>query len=221
MNQYSSDRNEEILKKLIAEAGISDLREFGRVAGVSQLQLIRLSRGLIAKMQLETLLKIARALNLSLDGLLSSFLPEYLVSQAAQNEEVENLKQEYQRLEAEIEQQKEELELKFQQDSIQKLESWLLQWPVASAAAKNNSHLSASKILPLVKPVEKLIAAWGVETIGSVGQETAYDPQWHQLMEGTANSGDLIRIRYSGYRHHNKLLYRAKVSPVKTEKTLD
>lgn len=56
---------------------------------------------------------------------------------------------------------------------------------------------------------------WGVEAIASVGSEIPYDPQWHQLMDGTALPGELVRVRYTGYRlADNKLLYRAKVSPI-------
>jgi molecular chaperone GrpE (heat shock protein) len=53
---------------------------------------------------------------------------------------------------------------------------------------------------------------WGVEAIASVGSELPYDPQWHQLMEGIAQPGDLVKVRYTGYRIGEKLLYRAKVS---------
>lgn len=215
MNEYCYRHNEEILEKLIARAGLKDLNELSRVSEVSRLQLIRLKKGLIKKMQLETLLKIALCLKISLDELCGSFVSESSVTSEAESKEIASLKQEYQRLQGQIEKQKAELEQKFQYDSIQKLESWLLQWPVASAAAKNNPQLSASKIIPLVKPVEKLIEHWQVEAIGSVGEEMAYDPKYHQLMEGQANPGDLVKIRYSGYKHQDKLLYRAKVSPVR------
>lgn len=212
MKKSYYQRNEQILKQLIAEAGIADLQELSKVAGVSQLQLIRLSRGLIEKMQLETLLKIAIGLKMPLNDLLVRFLPDGSFGEPAT--EVENLKQEYRRLEGEVERQKAELKLKFEYGSIQKLESWLLQWPVAAAAAKNNSQLSASKILPLVKPVENLIREWGVEAIGAVGETTTYDPKVHQLIEGAAEPGAAVKIRYLGYRHRDRLLYRAKVSPL-------
>jgi hypothetical protein len=35
-------------------------------------------------------------------------------------------------------------------------------------------------------------------------------------MEGHAEVGDRVRVRYTGYWQGEKLLYRAKVSPVKT-----
>ena len=110
-------------------------------------------------------------------------------------------------------QQRETLNEEFQQSSLQVLESWLLQWPTAAAAAKKKSQLPAVKLLPLLKPVENLLTQWGVEAIASVGEQIPYDPQWHQLMEGDAKPGDNVRVRYVGYKQGDKLLHRAKVSP--------
>ncbi len=217
--QEFSDR-QRLLEKLMAEVGISNLQELSKIAGVPQLQLIRLEKGLMPKMQIDTVLKLSAALKIPIDDFLNLFLGKSSVSTnlilKTDKNEVESVKEEYQRLQQQIEKQKLYLEEKFQQTSIQTLESWLLQWPAAAAAVKKNSQLSASILLPLVKPIEKLLEQWDIEAIGSIGKELAYDPQLHQLIEGKANPGDLVKIRYLGYRHHNKLLYRAKVSPVKS-----
>ncbi|NEO49650.1 MAG: nucleotide exchange factor GrpE, partial [Moorea sp. SIO4A3] len=127
-------------------------------------------------------------------------------------------KQEYQRLEQQLEQQRETLMQEFQQSSLQVLESWLVQWPTAAYAAQQNQQLPAVRLLPLVKPVEQLLEKWGVEAIASVGDELPYDPQQHQLMSGTAQPGDRVRVRYTGYRIGDKLLHRAKVSPANIAK---
>jgi molecular chaperone GrpE (heat shock protein) len=122
------------------------------------------------------------------------------------------LRQEYQRLQQQLENQRETLMQEFQQSSLQVLESWLVQWPTAAYAAQQNQQLPAVRLLPLLRPVEQLLQEWGVEAIASVGSELPYDPQWHQLMEGIAQPGDLVKVRYTGYRIGEKLLYRAKVS---------
>jgi molecular chaperone GrpE (heat shock protein) len=124
------------------------------------------------------------------------------------------LKQEYELLQNRLEKQEETLKQEFQQSSLEVLESWLLQWPTAAAAAQKNPKLSAVKLLVLVKPVVELLKRWGVENIGSVGEKVPYDPQYHQLLEGNAITGDLVEVRYVGYRQDDRLLYRAKVSPV-------
>jgi molecular chaperone GrpE (heat shock protein) len=55
---------------------------------------------------------------------------------------------------------------------------------------------------------------WGIESIAPVGAELPYNPQQHQLIEGTAEAGQSVKVRYTGYRQGDKLLYRAKVSLV-------
>jgi molecular chaperone GrpE (heat shock protein) len=65
--------------------------------------------------------------------------------------------------------------------------------------------------LPLVQSIDQLISQWGVMAIGEVGSTLSYDPQWHQLIEGSANLGELVTVRYVGYRQAEKLIFRAKV----------
>ena len=88
------------------------------------------------------------------------------------------------------------------------------QLPTAAAAAVENPQLSAANLLPLLTPINELLKRWGIEAIAAVGEEVAYNPQWHELMEGTAEAGTSVKVRYVGYRQGEKLLYRAKVSPL-------
>ncbi|NES19707.1 MAG: nucleotide exchange factor GrpE, partial [Symploca sp. SIO3E6] len=81
-------------------------------------------------------------------------------------------------------------------------------------AAQQNEQLPAVKLLPLMRPVESLLQKWGVEAIAPVGAEVSYNPQYHQLISGNAQPGEMVKVRYTGYRQGEKLLYRAKVSPV-------
>jgi molecular chaperone GrpE (heat shock protein) len=67
-------------------------------------------------------------------------------------------------------------------------------------------------LVKLVYPLENLLKQWQIEPISFVGAEIPFDPQLHQLLEGNADSGDLVKVRYVGYRQGEKLLYRAKVS---------
>jgi molecular chaperone GrpE (heat shock protein) len=112
-------------------------------------------------------------------------------------------------------QQRELLQQEFQRSSLQILESLLLQWPTAAYIAREDHQLTAVKILPLVdKPLEALLQAWGVKAIASVGDKTPYNPQLHQLLEGTAQPGEIVKVRYTGYTQYDQLLYRARVSPM-------
>jgi DNA-binding Xre family transcriptional regulator len=199
------------LQQLMQQAGVSSFKALSRKAAVSERQVRRLRQGQIAQMRVETLLKISQVLQVSMTELLTIF-------GETQSVDVLNsptdMSQEYQRLQQQLHEQRETLMQEFQQSSLQVIESWLLQWPTAAYAAQQNQQLPAVRLLPLVRPVEQLLQEWGVEAIASVGAEIPYDPHLHQLMEGTAQPGEAVRVRYIGYRQAEKLLYRAKVSPV-------
>ncbi|MBW4647215.1 MAG: helix-turn-helix domain-containing protein [Kastovskya adunca ATA6-11-RM4] len=205
------------LQHLMQQVGVSSFKALSQRSGVSERQLRRLRRGEVAQLRTETLLQLSEALQVPLTQLLASFSPEASPSIAVEKEtsaSLAQLRQEYSRLQAQLEEQREALQQEFQRSSLQVLESWLMQWPTVAAAVKKKPELEAKILLPLVEPVERLVQSWGVEAIASVGAEIPYDPQWHQLMEGTAQLGERVRVRYTGYRQGEKLLFRAKVSPV-------
>ncbi|MHC5728907.1 MAG: nucleotide exchange factor GrpE, partial [Nostoc sp.] len=212
--------NTQLLQDLMQKLGISSFKALSRAAGVSERQLLRLRQGKLEQMRVDVLLKLSPVLQMSLNELIATFSTvELLQEKAAPTqdllEEIADLRKEYQRSQQQIEQQREILLQEFQQSSLQLLESLLLQWPTAAQKAQENPHLAAVKIVPLVqKPLEKLLQSWGVEAIAPVGAELAYNPQLHQLIEGTAQPGETVKVRYTGYLQREKLLYRAKVSPV-------
>ncbi len=219
MSQFSYETNRQLLQNLMQKVNISSLEELSLIAKVHRLQLIRIQRGLILNLSVRTITKIAEALQISVDQLIETFISSREtdgeeLQQSVENQNIESLKQEYQRLQQQIAQQQESLQEEFQQASIHTIESWLLQWPTAVAAVRKNPQLAASRLLTLVKPVEQLVQNWKLEKIASVGEKLAFDPQWHQLMKGTAEPGELVEVRYVGYKQEDKLLYKAKVSPL-------
>ena len=220
MSQYSYETNRQLLLDLMRQVNISDIDELSSMAKVSRLQLIRLQRGLILNISVGAIAKIAKALNISIDSLVETFVEQSPVNIEPQrlddNDALAACQQEYQKLQQEMLQQQEFLEAEFQKASLETIESWLLQWPTAAAAVRKNPQLPAARLLSLVEPVEQLLKQWDVETIATVGEELAYDPQWHQLIKGTAQPGELVQVRYVGYKQDDKLLYKAKVSPVKS-----
>lgn len=199
------------LQNLIQKANISSYRELSQKAGVSELQVIRLQRGLASQMRVDILLKISQALGITLTELLTNFAPELVKNLPATS--TSTVEKEYNNLQKELEQQKKLLMQQFQHSSLQILESWLQQWPTVVQKAKQNPSLPAVKILPLLRPVEKLMEQWNLESIAPVGAEVPFDPQLHQLMEGSVQKGEMVKVRYTGYKQGDKLLFRAKVSP--------
>ena len=129
--------------------------------------------------------------------------------------QITELQNEHKRISLSMLQQRELLQQEFQRSSLQILESLLLQWPTAAYRAREDHQLAAVKILPLVdKPLEALLQAWGVTAIATVAAEIPYNPQLHQLLEGTAQPGEIVKVRYTGYMQYDQLLYRARVSPM-------
>lgn len=126
----------------------------------------------------------------------------------------QQLRREYDRLLTQLQEQRDHLLQEFQQSSLQTLESLLLQLPTAAYAAQQNPQAPAVRLLPLLQPLDRLLQEWGIEAIAAVGAEVDYDPRWHQLMDGLAEAGDRVRVRYVGYRQGDKLFYRAKVTPL-------
>jgi DNA-binding Xre family transcriptional regulator len=199
------------LQQLMQQAGFESDRQLSQKAGVSELQLSRLRNGLALQTPAEILLKISQTLQISLTELLATFAPGSVELEQPASRAIE---QEYQQLQAELARQRESLMQEFQLASLQTLESWMLQWPTAANAAQNNETLPAVKLLPLLRPIEQLLQQWGIESIAPVGAEIPYDPQQHQLLEGTVQPGETVKVRYAGYKQGDKLLYRAKVSPI-------
>ncbi len=202
------------LQQLMQQVGISSYEELRKKSGVGERQIIRLRYGLVLQTKAETLVKLAQTLQISVDELIKVLSSKPVAQASAISPGTRQLKQEYQRLQKQMANQKESLQQEFQQQSLQTLESWMIQWPTAAAAVENNPELPATRLLPLIKPVSQLLQHWGVKAIASVGEEVSYNPQQHQLMSGKAQAGDTVKVRYIGYSWQNKLLYRAKVSPV-------
>ncbi len=209
------------LQDLMQRVGVSSFRALSRASGVSEHQILQLRRGKLQLMRMDVLLKLSSVLQMSLSELVAHFSilsvskEKKLDSETITSKEIADLRQEYERSQIQLEQQRELLLQEFQQSSLQLLESLLLQFPTAAHKAQENPQLAAVKIVPLVeKPLEKLLQQWGVEAIAPVGAELPYDPQVHQLMSGNPQIGELVKVRYTGYRQGNKLLHRAKVSPV-------
>lgn len=224
------------LRSLMQSVGLVSFRALSRAAAVSDWQIDQLRKGQIRQMRVEVLLKLSQTLQISIDKLLASFsdqpiphlhgtIPETTAAinaetaseaapKIALETELQQLHHEYQRLQSQLAQQRDQLQQEFQQACLQILESWLLQFPTAAYAAQQNPELPAVRLLPLMRPIEQLLKTWQVEILAPVGAELPYNPQHHQLMEGNAAAGETVKIRYAGYLQGDRLLYRAKVIPV-------
>lgn len=218
MNQIASSEYARRLRSLMQSVGVSSFKGLGRAAGVTEWQVRQLGQGKAAQMRVEALQKLSQTLQVSLLDLIAEFSEIPKPSNASKSHssepDIETLSKEYERLQDQLTEQKASLKQEFQQTTLQTLESLLLQLPTVAHAVQQNPDLPASRLLPILRPIDQLLKTWDIEAIAPVGSEHPYDPQIHQLMDGTAQVGDRIKIRYTGYRQGEKLLYRAKVSRV-------
>jgi hypothetical protein len=195
-----------------------------RRAQVSDWAIAQLRRGQGDRMRVATVAAIAAALGLSVAELLAAFGLGGTAAIAPAVEDgavnpvnpsaIADLRAEYERLRRSVAQREERAQGVMQQAALARLETWMVQWPTVTHAVEKNPELPASRLVPLVKPVAALLEDWGVVAIAAVGAEVPYDPQCHELMGGMVQPGERVRVRYVGYRQGDRLLHRAKVSPV-------
>jgi hypothetical protein len=207
----SADEN---LRSLMEKAGIASYRALAVQAGVSRWQVQQLRDGRIDHLRVAVVRQLANALQMPIYELLQRFgIGESAVGDAFANRDSSKAPQgsavavEAENVEA--------VRSQLQADALSTLESWLSQWPtIAKRAIDNPEALFAVKILPFVRPVEQLMKDWGVEAIAPVDAHIAYDPTCHQLTDGLAQPGELVKVTHSGHYYQGKLLHRAKVKPL-------
>jgi DNA-binding Xre family transcriptional regulator len=197
------------LRELMRRSSINSFRQLYQVTGTSASTINRLRSSQADTLRWQTLINISQGLQISTGELLEIFGDSGYKSERQQ---IATLQQEYQYLQQQLQEQRVTLQAEFQFQSLQILESFLTYFPTAKQAAINNPDFPASKLVPLTRSIEQLISSWGVTVIGVVGSEIVYDPQWHQLIEGSVNPGEIAIVRYVGYRQGDKSIFRAKVS---------
>ena len=202
------DDRTEILRQLMKIVEIPSFQILGDRTGVSRRAIDTLRKGNAATLRYADLAKLAEVLQIDLN----EFIPKFIIESSSSISA--DLRKEYERLQQKLENQKQELRSQFERETIQQLESLLLQLPSAVHAAQTNPNMLAKNILPLLRPLDTLLEKWGISKIGAVGIEVIYDPQKHQLIEGSdeIDNGDLAIVRYVGYMQGEKLLYRASVA---------
>lgn len=220
MTKHTSDVYTKRLRQLMQQRQISSFKGLREQALISKGVVRHLRTGQVGEIRLEALDRLSQVLVIPLPELIRQFdqteqlWPQIEPTAAPDCPELMAVRRDYEYLQAQLTQQAEQLQDQFQQQSLATIESWLLQWPTAVAAVQANQTLPAIRLLPLVKPLEDLLVTWTVEPIGAVGTDIPYDPHSHQLLDGIVQPGDLVRVRYVGYRHGDRILHRAKVSPI-------
>jgi molecular chaperone GrpE (heat shock protein) len=127
-------------------------------------------------------------------------------------EEIEELKQQCQRLREELKQQSQQLQSDFQETTFTQLQTLLTNYPSACTMIQAKPDLPAKNLIALFAPLENLLKSWGYKTIGKPWEQVSYNPQLHQPDTDDISVGELVYIRFIGYCTQDKIIYPAKVS---------
>ena len=97
-------------------------------------------------------------------------------------------------------------------DTFRTLQTLLVNYPSASKIAHAKPDLPAKNLTSMFAPLENLIHDWGYEVIGPIWGKVTYAPQLHQPDVADIQPGEMVYIRFVGYRHGETILCPAKVS---------
>jgi len=128
--------------------------------------------------------------------------------------EIESLRTECIQLREALQQQRIELTTEFQHSTFQQLQTLLTNHPTVRKLVEVKPDLPAKNLISLFTSLDNLIENWGYESIGKVWEKVAYNPQLHQPDAGDIEVGELVYIRFVGYRKGDCILAPAKVSRI-------
>jgi hypothetical protein len=176
------------LRELMATAQITSWQQLSHQTGISIKRLRTLRRRSIDQWQLAELRQLSQVFQMPLVALL-----EQLGTKLSEN-------------------QQPTLSALQITSMLQAIESFLTYWPAAVHQVQLNPNFPASKLLPLIKPIDRLVASWDVLPLDTVGTVLPFNPQQHQAIDGQISAGEMVMIRYPGYQQGGKLLWRSQVS---------
>lgn len=124
----------------------------------------------------------------------------------------DSLRQECLRLQQALQQQAVQVTDEVRQTTFEQLQTLLTNYPTVSKMAQAKPDLPAKNLISLFTPLENLLHSWGYEAIAAPWQQVPYDPQLHQPDVPDMEVGEMVYVRFIGYRQGETILCPAKVS---------
>jgi len=202
-----------ILRERMNQLEILDWQDLGEKAGLSRFGVRLVRQGDVGKLTVDQLRRLATVLNLNFqefDRTLSALPTSATIT--SNPTEIEELRQQCFRLREELQQQKTQLTADFRRATFEQLQTLLTSYPAASKMAEAKPNMPAKNLSALFTPLENLLSSWDFETIGSAWEQVTYNPQLHQPDVEDITEGELVYIRFVGYRDGERILAPAKVS---------
>ena len=198
----------------LKELGFSNLEDLRQKSGLSRESLPYLAGGNFHQITFGDLTKLAASLKWSVVELIENLELDYSgkIRQQKLLEETEELRSECGRLRDRLQQQKAEITTDFRESTFEQLQSLLTNYPSIRPMAEAKPNLPAKNLIPLLTPLDNLLESWGYEAIGKPWEEVSFNPRLHQADSEEIAEGDLVYIRFVGYRNGENILAPAKVS---------
>ncbi|MBP0018267.1 MAG: helix-turn-helix domain-containing protein [Cyanobacteria bacterium SBLK] len=125
---------------------------------------------------------------------------------------IEQLEKQCLRLRAELQDNLERIKGDIREETFEQLQTLMMNFPTACVMAEAKPNLPARNFIALFTPLNNLLQEWGYESIGTAWEQVIFDPQIHQADSDDIQEGDLVFVRFVGYRSGDLILCPAKVS---------
>jgi DNA-binding Xre family transcriptional regulator len=195
-----------VLLPRLQAAGIAHWQMLQQLSGLTTEQVNQVRMGNLGCLSLRQVQQLANILECSLDDVLDL----YGLSTARQDNQA--LRQEGLRLQAALHNQRQNLVDEWQRTTFAQLSPLLSNYPSIRHMIQIKPDLPAKHLLSLFSSLDALLHHWGYEAIGVVWSQVAYDPQLHQPDQPDINPGELVYVRFVGYKTGQDILCPAKVS---------
>lgn len=202
---------DQLLISRLNQLGMPSFVSLQQKSGLTASRLRPVRQGELGLLKFKELTRLATALGWTLEELLFNFGVENTFSSKSLIE-IENLRRECLRLREELQQQSIELTNEFRNSTFQQLQTLLTNYPSVRQLVQVKPDLPAKNLTSLFTSLDNLIESWGYQPIGQVWEQVSYNPQLHQPDAGDIKPGDLVYIRFVGYRQGEQILCPAKVS---------
>jgi len=202
---------DQLLISRLNQLGMTNFVSLQQKSGLSYSHLRQVRCGELGSLQLKQLTQLASALDWTVEELLQNFGVGD-TSSSKRLLETEALRAECLRLREALQQQSVELTSEFQHSTFEQLHTLLTNYPSVRQLVQVKPDLPAKNLTSLFTPLDNLIESWGYEPIGQVWEQVPYNPQLHQPDVGDMEVGELVYVRFIGYRDGENILIPAKVS---------
>jgi DNA-binding Xre family transcriptional regulator len=204
-------KHDKLLMSRANHLGMTSLVSLQQKSGLTYSRLRQVRSGELGLLTLQELTRLATALDWTVEELLRNFGVE-TASASQQLSQIEALRSECLRLREELQQQKVELTSELQHSTFEQLQTLLSNYPSVRQLVQTKPELPAKNLISLFTSLDNLIESWGYEPIGQVWEQVLYNPQLHQPDAGDIEAGELVYVRFVGYREGENILCPAKVS---------